>query len=79
MKKIKLLAIVIIAGAFASCSKAKTCTCTSSDGSVSTTNVTSYDKIGSSTANIACPKTRSNTSVSATGVSKTVLETCTLS
>ena len=79
MKKITLLAIAFIAVSLASCSKAKTCTCTSSDGSVSTTNVTSYDKIGSSTANIACPKTRSNTSVSASGVSKTILETCTLS
>ena len=78
MKKITLLAIAFIAVSLASCSKAKNCTCTSSDGSLTTTNVTSYDKIGSSNANIACPKSRSNTS-NTSGSSKTVLETCTLS
>ena len=79
MKKITLIAVAMIAISFASCSKAKTCTCTSADGNVTTTDVTTYDKIGKSTANIACPKTRSQTTVSGSGTSKTVIETCTLS
>ena len=77
MKKITLIAAAFIAVSFASCSKAKTCTCTisSTNGSGHTstvTDVTSYDKIGSSTANTACPKTKTtidgNTTTSATCV-----------
>lgn len=74
MKKITLIAAAFIAVSFASCSKAKTCTCTSTSGNTTYTDVTSYDKIGSSSANIACPKTRTRTNGNNTSV-----ETCVLS
>lgn len=87
MKKITLIAVALIAVSFASCKKAKTCTCsttntTTNNGvsySTSTTDVTSYDKISSSDANIMCPKTTTDTYTSGSSTTHVDTKTCTLS
>lgn len=75
MKKITLLAAVIIAVSFASCKKAKTCTCTDNSGFKT---VTVTDKISKSDANLLCPKTTSSKSTSGSSSSNSS-STCVLS
>ncbi len=56
MKKITIIALVLVAGSFAACKKDRTCTCTySNSGSSHTyTEITTYDKASKKTARATC-------------------------
>lgn len=56
MKKITIIAIVLIATSFVACKKERACTCTySNSGSSNTyTEITTYDKISKKSANATC-------------------------
>ncbi len=56
MKKITIIAIVLVASSFAACKKERTCTCTyTNSGSSNTyTEITTYDKASKKTANATC-------------------------
>ena len=56
MKKITIIAIVLVAGSFAACKKDRSCTCTySNSGSSDTyTEITTYDRVSKKLAKTDC-------------------------
>ena len=56
MKKLTIIAIVLVAGSFAACKKDRTCTCTySNSGSSDTyTEITTYNKVSKKLAKTDC-------------------------
>lgn len=56
MKKVTIIALVLVASSFAACKKQRVCTCTySNSGSSNTyTQVSTFDKVSKKTANANC-------------------------